>query len=166
MDLPRIASETSISPTNIELLNYNHTPDGIINDQNRAPRTPVPNRRFLSTYVCDNNVNVQPHPPQFSSLSAAGASLQPSRKREEACALENLKKRVQALRLSKANQQDHAETNNAVRDNQELDNRPQLFQKVNKYHSFIFLGYVNTRSLLRFHSMRKHLFIPVIQRKT
>lgn len=138
MDLPRIASHTSISPTNIELLNYNHTPESIINNQNSVnQRTPVPNRRLLSAFVCDNNVNVQPHPPQFSNLSAAGASFQPSRKREEACALQNLKKRVQALRVLKANQQEPVESNNVVKDNQELDNRPQLFQKVNKYQPFI-----------------------------
>lgn len=128
MELPRIASQTSISPTNIELLNYNHTPEALLN-ANKVKRTPVANRRLLSTYVFDNNVNVQPHPPQFSNLSAAGASFQPNRKREEACALENLKKRVQQTKILKA-QYEPAESN-TVKDNQELDNRPHLFQKVN-----------------------------------
>lgn len=138
MELPRIASHTSISPTNIELLNYNQV------QVSEARRTPVASRRLLSAYVTDaaganGNASVSggpqppqlPPPPQFNSLSGAGAGFQPSRRREEACALSNLKKRVQALRVHKANQQETLDAPIAAfKDNHELDNRPQLFQKV------------------------------------
>lgn len=111
MDLPRIASQTSLCPSNIELLT------------DYKPRTPV-SRRLL-------NVSSQQE-PQFAVLPSS-SSFQPSRKREEARALQNLRRRVQAVRVVQANQQENTESCNGNTKNISdivLDNRPNLLQKV------------------------------------
>lgn len=58
--------------------------------------------------------------------------LQPSRRREEACALQNLRKRLQAVRVLKANRAEPIEASCANNNlsPEELDNRPVLLQKV------------------------------------
>lgn len=128
MDLPRIASHTSISPTNIELLNYNASSAASTGTAELfKPRTPV-SRRLLSSSSTTNEFNA--NVPTFNIIPGAGTAFQPNRKREEACALQNLKRRVQQLRIIKANQQAPVESSVTIKDNQDLDNRPQLFQKV------------------------------------
>lgn len=116
MDLPRIASQTSICQSNIQLLT------------DYKPRTPV-SKRLL---------NAQPsnQEPQFAVLPSSSTSFQPSRKREEARALQNLRRRVQAVKIVQANQQESIESssssncNNKNLTDPQLDNRPHLLQKV------------------------------------
>lgn len=183
MELPRIASHTSIPPTNIELLNYNSgnlsddctsllrlsqkaTPSGrrplssCITEYNGAAATTAASAASgisgvsgasgascasggaaaaagptASPAANSQNTFIQ---PTITVPSGVGAAFQPSRKREEACALQNLKRRVQQLRLMKANQQEPVECNINGKDRDDntadLDNRPQLFQKVS-FHS-------------------------------
>lgn len=115
MDLPRIASQTSLCPSNIQLLT------------DYKPRTPV-SKRLL-------NVPSTNQEPQFAVLPSS-STFQPSRKREEARALQNLRRRVQAVRIVQANQQESIESSSSSNGNtkttsdSQLDNRPNLLQKV------------------------------------
>lgn len=87
-------------------------------------RTPV-SRRLI------NASSTQPAEPQFAILPSAPA-YQPSRKREEARALQNLRRRLQAARVLQANKPEPVEAaglNNNVSP-EELDSRPYLLQKV------------------------------------
>lgn len=111
MELPRIASQTSICPPSIQLLT----------DYSK-PRTPV-SKRLLSA------ANQQE--PQFATLPSA-ASYQPSRRLEEARALQNLRRRLQAVRVLEANREltDYDKTVRSNEDQEELDNKQHLLQKV------------------------------------
>lgn len=113
MELPRIASQTSICPANIQLLT----------DYGR-PRTPV-SKRLLSA-----SAQQEPH---FASLPSA-ACYQPSRKKEEARALQNLRRRLQAARVIEVNHRESVEATNRnlrrTEDQEELDNKQHLLQKV------------------------------------
>lgn len=116
MELPRIASQTSICPPNIQLL----TDYG-------KPRTPVSKRLLSSTSQQE---------PQFVALPSA-ACYQPSRKKEEARALQNLRRRLQATRIIEINQREALEARNrnlrkTEEDQEDLDNKQHLFQKVSK----------------------------------
>lgn len=131
MELPRIASQTSICPPNIQLL----TDYG-------KPKTPV-SQRLLS-------VSSQQE-PQFASLPSA-ACYQPSRKREEARALQNLRRRLQAARVIEVNhQRQSVESANrnfgrTEGDQEELDNKQHLLQKVR----FIFIKKINAEVLFSY----------------
>ncbi|KAJ3665530.1 hypothetical protein Zmor_001022 [Zophobas morio] len=117
MELPRIASQTSICPPSIQMLT-----------EYSKPRTPV-SKRLLSA-------SIQPAEPQFAVLPSA-PSYQPSRKREEARALQNLRKRMQAVRVLQANKPEPIEAtcaNNNISP-ADLDNRTYLLQKVSKRRS-------------------------------
>lgn len=115
MELPRIASQTSICPPNIQIFT-----------EYGKPRTPV-SKRLLS-------VSSQQE-PQFAALPSA-TCYQPSRKREEARALQNLRRRLQAARVIEVNHREAVETvaNRNLRrteeDQEELDNKQHLLQKV------------------------------------
>lgn len=111
MELPRIASQTSICPPSIQLLT----------DYSK-PRTPV-SKRLLSA------ANQQE--PQFATLPSA-ACYQPSRRREEARALQNLRRRLQAVRVVEANREftEYDRTTRSNEDQEELDNKQHLLQKV------------------------------------
>ena len=95
----------------------------------RGDRPPSParcrvpaSRRLLSAGVQSE--------PQFAVLPFA-SSYQPSRRREEARALQNLRRRVQAGRAECADEA----ARTAARDSdehQQLDNRPLLLQKVRR----------------------------------
>ncbi|KAJ8935895.1 hypothetical protein NQ318_016228, partial [Aromia moschata] len=114
MELPRIASQTSICPPSI--------PGIQLLTEFQRPRTPV-SKRLL-------NATKQPAEPQFAILPTA-PSYQPSRKREEARALQNLRKRLHAVRVLKANRAEPVEAicaNNNLSP-EEIDNRPYLLQK-------------------------------------
>ncbi|KAK9701788.1 Cysteine-rich secretory protein family [Popillia japonica] len=116
MDLPRIASHTSIcqTATNIQMLT---------DFQSRVPAS----KRLLSASV--------PQEPQFAMLPSA-SNYQPSRRREEARTMQNLRRRMQALRVVHANRQESIEqaTRSSNREDavseQQLDNRPHLLQKI------------------------------------
>lgn len=113
MDLPRIASQTSLCPPSIQLLT-----------DYPKPRTPA-SKRILSA-------TTQPAEPQFAILPSAPA-YQPSRKREEARALQNLRRRLQAVRVVQANKPEPIEAASCANNNltsADFDNRPQLLQKV------------------------------------
>lgn len=119
MELPRIASQTSICQPSIQLLTSGYSLE--------TPRTPA-SKRLLSA-----SANQE---PQFAVLPSA-SSFQPSRKKEEARALQNLRKRLQAVRVVQANTQHESVESTKYNGNgngnaneQQLDNRPQLFQKV------------------------------------
>ncbi|XP_046472413.1 uncharacterized protein [Neodiprion pinetum] len=72
----------------------------------------------------------------ISFIHGSGPNWPPSRKREEAKALENLRKRVEQSKLYKANQVSDpgGSSSTSARQNneevQQLDNRPQLFKKI------------------------------------
>lgn len=120
MDLPRIASHTSLCSPNIQILT------------DYKPRTPV-SKKLLSASAQQE--------PQFAVLPSS-SSFQPSRKREEARALQNLRRRVQAVRVVQANQQESIESCNANQNNGtdlHLDNRPHLLQKVMCRNKLIYL---------------------------
>ncbi|XP_063984400.1 uncharacterized protein LOC135166244 [Diachasmimorpha longicaudata] len=101
-------------------------------------------RRLLSQAACtDNNLansNVQASNKDFPVISfihTSGPNWPPSRKREEARALENLRKRVEQSKLCKVNQttdtSDNPTTSNAQNHResfQQLDNRPNLLKKI------------------------------------
>lgn len=112
MELPRIASQTSVCPPSIQLLT-----------EYSKPRTPV-SKRLLSA-------SKQSAEPQFAVLPSA-PSYQPSRKREEARALQNLRKRLQAVRVLQANKPEPIEASSANNNlsPEDLDNRAYLLQKV------------------------------------
>lgn len=80
--------------------------------------------------------------PAISFIHASGPK--PSRKREEAQALENLRKRVEQSKLYKANQvvdpAGSASSSNAQLNNECLDNRPRLLKKVNFNKIFNYTG--------------------------
>ncbi|XP_065170389.1 venom allergen 3-like [Atheta coriaria] len=83
--------------------------------------------------VSQRLLSVQPQPPppnepQFVQLPSS-ANYQPSRKREEARALQNLRRRVQQLRIVEANESLNRRSP-PPRDQQSLDNRPNLLQKI------------------------------------
>ncbi|VEN60638.1 unnamed protein product, partial [Callosobruchus maculatus] len=71
--------------------------------------------------------------PQFVQLPAA-TSYQPSRKREEARTLQNLRRTLQAVRVLKENRAEPIEASQHGANNnlspEEIDNRPYLLQKV------------------------------------
>lgn len=75
--------------------------------------------------------------PQFAALPSA-TCYQPSRKREEACALQNLRRRLQAARVIEINHREAVETvanrnlKRTEEDQEELDNRQHLLQKVRR----------------------------------
>ncbi|XP_019866209.1 uncharacterized protein LOC109595316 [Aethina tumida] len=113
MELPRIASQTSICPPSIQLLT-----------EYGKPRTPV-SRKLLQQQ------QQQQAEPQFAVLPSAH-SYQPSRRREEARTLQNLRKRLQAVRVLQANKPEPIEAlcaNNNLSP-EEIDNRPNLLQKI------------------------------------
>ncbi|KAK4883271.1 hypothetical protein RN001_006590 [Aquatica leii] len=111
MDLPRTPSQTSFNPSNaIHVLS------------NFRSRTPI-SRRLLSASNQE---------PQFAVIPST-SHFQPSCKREEARALQNLRRRVQALRLLQDNRPEPIEAVNASQNSPSftnLDNRPQLLQKI------------------------------------
>lgn len=154
MDLPRIASHTSLSIPQLELLHYNQnvSPSREIADSaststsylktrttvskrllNAVPTTTTPSTVTPENVIQIPQITIQP--PQLGL-----SNLPPSRRREEAQALRNLKKRVQQLRVVKANQEFDNDTtpipiiktNANLRDvpQVELDNRPKLLQRV------------------------------------
>ncbi|XP_024944120.1 uncharacterized protein LOC107271116 isoform X1 [Cephus cinctus] len=119
----------------------------IIN-RNRCPAS----RRLLSqtAHLADFNVaNSNHHQKEspcagISIIHTSGPNWPPSRKREEARALENLRKRVEQSKLFKANQisdpgGSSASTSTGLNTEQlqQLDNRPKLLKKVT---SSIFYG--------------------------
>lgn len=113
MELPRIASQTSICPPSIQLLT------------DYKPRTPV-SKRLLSA--------ASQQEPHFATLPSA-ACYQPSRKKEEARALQNLRRRLQAARIIEINHRESVEAANrnlkrTEEDQEELDNKQHLLQKV------------------------------------
>ncbi|XP_071051293.1 venom allergen 3-like [Onthophagus taurus] len=87
-------------------------------------RVPV-SRRLLSASIQQE--------PQFAVLPSASV-YQPSRKREEAHALQNLRRRVQSLRIVHAKTGSETAKSNNGNDGElqqeELDNRPQLLHKI------------------------------------
>lgn len=114
MELPRIASQTSICPPSIQLL----TDLG-------KPRTPV-SKRLLSA--------ASQQEPHFATLPSA-ACYQPSRKKEEARALQNLRRRLQAARIIEVNHRESVEAANrnlrrTEEDQEDVDNKQHLLQKV------------------------------------
>ncbi|CAH1113406.1 unnamed protein product [Psylliodes chrysocephalus] len=122
MELPRIASQTSIFPPaipGIQLMTGYQKP--------KSPaKTPV-SQKLLTV----------PKPaaePQFAVLPSS-ASYQPSRRREEAFALQNLRRRLQTVRVLKANRAEPIEASCANNNlsPEELDNRPYLLKKVFTY---------------------------------
>lgn len=119
-------SRASLSPPSIQL----------VSDLNRS-RTPI-SRKLLSA---SNNE------PQFAVIPSA-SHFQPSCKREEARALQNLRRRVQALRVVQGNRPESIEATNASKNNSsylQLDNRPQLLQKVGiNYQEKLFYGMTST----------------------
>ena len=92
-----------------------------------APSTPrrcAASRRLLAAERSD----FVPTPPVVSFAPGCGANApKPSRKREEAQAIENLQKRVEASRLQKVRPAQPLVKHSAV-----LDNRAPLVHKVNK----------------------------------
>lgn len=90
-------------------------------------RTPI-SKRILSASSQE---------PQFAVIPST-SNFQPSCKREEARALQNLRRRLQALRVVQSNLAEPIEVINASKTNSsysQLDNRPQLLQKVSKQNS-------------------------------
>ncbi|XP_034944935.1 uncharacterized protein [Chelonus insularis] len=107
----------------------------IIN-RNRWPAS----RRLLSQVAFTDTANSNHQPPKdfpvISFIHTAGPNWPPSRKREEAQTLENLRKRVEQSKLYKANQVSDpgGKTSTKVQLTEEqleqLDNRPKLFRKI------------------------------------
>ncbi|CAG9832622.1 unnamed protein product [Diabrotica balteata] len=116
MELPRIASQTSICPPTI--------PGIQLMTGYQKPKTPV-SKQLLTAAK-------QPAEPQFAILPSS-ASYQPSRKREEARALQNLRRKFQAVRVLQANRAEPVEASSCANNNlspEELDNRPYLLKKI------------------------------------
>ncbi|XP_056633701.1 uncharacterized protein LOC130899229 [Diorhabda carinulata] len=116
MELPRIASQTSICPPTI--------PGIQLMTGYQKPKTPV-SKQLLTAAK-------QPAEPQFAVLPSS-ASYQPSRKREEARALQNLRRRLQAVKVLQANRAEPIEATSCANNNlspEELDNRPYLLKKI------------------------------------
>lgn len=110
MDLPRMPSNASLSPSNLPLLS------------DLRSRQPI-SRKLLSASNQE---------PSFAVIPSA-SNFQPSRKREEARALQNLRRRVQALKIVQSNRPESIEASTASKNSssyKQLDNRPQLLQKV------------------------------------
>ncbi|KAK5650282.1 hypothetical protein RI129_001311 [Pyrocoelia pectoralis] len=108
MDLPRISSHTSLNPSLPILSSF-------------RSRIPI-SRKLLSASNQE---------PQFAVIPST-SHFQPSCKREEARALQNLRRRVQALRIVQDNRAEPIEAVNANQNSSytQLNNRPQLLQKI------------------------------------
>ncbi|KAL1490546.1 hypothetical protein ABEB36_013222 [Hypothenemus hampei] len=112
MELPRTASQSSICPLQI------------LTQPNGRPRTPV-SKRLLSSSIQNPEPQIQliPSAPQY----------QPSRRREEAKVLQNLRRRLNAVRVVEANRPQSVEARFCANNNlnsEETDNRPYLLQKI------------------------------------
>ncbi|KAG5858294.1 hypothetical protein JTB14_001228, partial [Gonioctena quinquepunctata] len=141
MELPRIASQTSICPPSI--------PGIQLLTEYQKPRESASKKLLQGSK--------QPAEPQFAVLPSAPA-YQPSRKREEARALQNLRRRLQSVRVLQANRPEPIEAscaNNNISP-EELYNRPYLLQKLNSQ-----TVHVNNKAFWRFaNSKRKTGGIP------
>ncbi|KAJ8965470.1 hypothetical protein NQ314_004115 [Rhamnusium bicolor] len=115
MELPRIASQTSICPPSI--------PGIQLLTEYQKPRTPV-SKRLL-------NATTQPAEPQFAILPSAPAYqvAQPEERRSSRPT--KFEKRLQAVRVLKANRAEPIEASCANNNlsPEEVDNRPYLLQK-------------------------------------
>ncbi|XP_066246143.1 venom allergen 3-like [Euwallacea similis] len=113
MELPRIASQSSIYP-----------PFYMLTHPNGPPRTPV-SKRLLSSSIQNSEpqIPVIPTAPQY----------QPSRRREEAKVLQNLRRRLNAAKIVQANKPEPVEARTCANNNlspEETDSRPYLLQKI------------------------------------
>ncbi|KAF7268752.1 uncharacterized protein LOC143195873 [Rhynchophorus ferrugineus] len=107
------ASQSSICP-----------PIQLLTQCPNRPRTPV-SKRLLSSAI-------QSAEPQIPVLPSA-PHYQPSRKREEAKVLQNLRRRLNAAKIVQANRPEPIEARTAVNNNlspEDIDNRPYLLQKI------------------------------------
>lgn len=86
------------------------------------------NFRLLSTSI----QNTEPQIPEIPSAP----QYQPSRRREEAKALQNLRRRLNAAKIVQANKPEPIEARTCANNNlspEETDNRPYLLQKVSSW---------------------------------
>ncbi|ENN81942.1 hypothetical protein YQE_01653, partial [Dendroctonus ponderosae] len=116
------------------------------------PRTPV-SKRLLSS---EPQIPVIPSAPQY----------QPSRRREEAKVLQNLRRRLNAAKVVQANRPEPVEARSCANNNlspEDTDNRPYLLQKVIDFPfiiSFIIRGFITSylRNCSKYRIRRKELF--------
>lgn len=79
--------------------------------------------------------SIQNSEPQIPEIPSA-PQYQPSRRREEAKALQNLRRRLNAAKIVQANKPEPIEARSCANNNlspEETDNRPYLLQKVSSY---------------------------------
>ncbi|KAK9881991.1 hypothetical protein WA026_018180 [Henosepilachna vigintioctopunctata] len=109
MELPRISSQVSICPPNSQV-------------SSSKPKNTTFSQRLLNQHTN--------YEPTFAILPTA-PNYQPSRKREEAKALQNLRKRLRAVKIVEANRPDPPlpSPNNNLSPT-DIDNRPHLLQKI------------------------------------
>ncbi|CAH0559369.1 unnamed protein product [Brassicogethes aeneus] len=122
MDLPRVTSQSSLCPT----------------DHSDKSRTPASQKLLVQQQqqkalaaINRETCGQQPPEPQFAILPSAHG-YRPSRKREEALALQNLRRRLQAVRVMQANKQEPVEAlgaNNNI-SAEDIDNRPKMLKKI------------------------------------
>ncbi|XP_060525833.1 uncharacterized protein LOC132701711 [Cylas formicarius] len=124
MELPRIASQSSICPQAM--------PPGIrlLTQPCGRPKTPV-SKRLLSTSI--QQQQQQQQEPQIPTLPCA-PQYRPSRRREEAQVLQNLRRKFNAAKIVQANRPEPVEAAASTANNnvtpEEIDDRPNLFQKI------------------------------------
>ncbi|XP_050295874.1 uncharacterized protein LOC126735838 [Anthonomus grandis grandis] len=123
--LPRIASHSSICPP-LQMLTQPHP---------ARPRTPVSKRLLSNAALSTTSGGVEPQVQPIPVLPCS-AQYQPSRRREEAKALQNLRRRLNAAKVVQANRPEPIEARNYCANNnprlspEDIDNRPYLLQKI------------------------------------
>lgn len=152
MDLPRTSSQTSICPQLLTDLtkSQQRTPASkrLLSATQQQQQQQDKNPSTNNNQTTQTGVVVVPptnNEPQFAIIPPL-PGFQPSRRREEARVLQNLRKRIQAVRVLQANKPEPIEVlqstssanNNICPD--DIDNRPHLLQKVKIIvHNFIII---------------------------